>query len=73
MTASHERFIEVPFEDFEFFLETFEFLTSPYSDNDVLAEMMQRENEVWRRLKAIAKANGMDLSEDETENRNEAE
>lgn len=40
-------------EDFRFFHDTFETLTSPYSSEEELAECIRLENEIWQRLQAI--------------------
>jgi hypothetical protein len=39
--------------DFAFFYETFESLTSVYSDDSHISNAIRAENEIWERLKAI--------------------
>jgi hypothetical protein len=40
-------------EEFQFLYDTFEQLTSVYSDNDHIAEAIRTENEIWKMLQQI--------------------
>lgn len=45
--------VTISTEDFKFLFAAFEALTSPYTSNDELAEIIRLENDIWRWLQRI--------------------
>jgi hypothetical protein len=45
--------VTISAQDFKFLFDAFETLTSPYSSNDQLAEVIKTEDDIWAWLKQI--------------------